>query len=114
MFHRAEDIYAMWGPDVLRKAYRITAYKGMLALRLEVQRQSAAPESAPARPPGASTRRPAATSRPAAGRLPEGAKVVPVAAMAMKMPGLFERRRVPAPGVEPPAEAPVQDTTPHD
>lgn len=87
-------MYAMPGPRFFAFARRIAAYGGILARRIELQREREKP--AVALPPaGASTQRPAHTSRAAAGRLPAGAHVVPVSALGMQMSGLFEMRKAP-------------------
>lgn len=99
-FHRITDIYSMPAPRFFAFARRIAAYDGILTRRFDALREREK-KPAPARPRGASTRRPAATQHAAAGRLPEGASVVPVAAMGMNFPGLFERHKASPP---PPAE----------
>lgn len=95
VFHGETDIYSMWGPDVLRKAHRIGAYDGVMSRRVEAarERRDNPQQTAPAAPREASTRQPAHTQRAAAGRLPKGASVVPVSAMAMSHQGLFERHK---------------------
>lgn len=96
----------MPGPRFFAYARRIAAYDGILARRLELQQErekrpepsSRSSSEPPARPVGASSQPPVASQRAAAGRLPKGATVVPVAAMGMTFPGLFERRQVPSSG----------------
>jgi hypothetical protein len=88
VFHRIDDIYSMHGPTFLALAYRISVYGGMIGFRRRAQ--DAPPEpptvtAAPAPPADTPAVRPAA---PPAG-------LVPVAAMALANPDLFEMVRVP-------------------
>lgn len=93
VFHRIDDIYSMHGPTFLALAYRISVYGGMIGFRRSAQDTSPEPPAvtvvpAPLADPGA--------SRPAA----PGVGLVPVAAMALANPDLFEMVRVPQPPPE--------------
>lgn len=112
VFHRVDDIWSMPAPRFFRMAWRIAAYDGMVARRIEAENEqpssrrmnkelrrgggSAAPEPRPRAAPAAGE-----------GRMPvsskfRDAKVVPLAAMAMNAPGVIERIQAP-PKAAPPA-----------
>lgn len=89
VFHRIDDMYSMPAPRFFRLAYRIAAYDGMLARRIEAARErEKQAQSRPAAPPGA---RRTQTQRPAAGRLKQGAQMMNDRALGHVVPGLFER-----------------------
>lgn len=54
-FHRIDDIYQMDGPRFMRLAWRVSAYQGVMALRLNAQQprdeEVTAPSAATALPP---------------------------------------------------------------
>jgi hypothetical protein len=85
VFHRIDDIYSMHGPTFLALAYRISVYGGMLGYRRSVQ--DAPPELAAA--PDALLAPTPVAVQPAG-----GAGMVPVMAMALANPDLFEIVRV--------------------
>lgn len=74
VFYRIEDIYQLDGPRFMRLAWRVSAYGGVMKLRLEAQ----APPPAEARPRGQAT-----TSR--------AADVVPLDQFITQFPGLLEQ-----------------------
>lgn len=84
VFHRIDDIYSMHGPTFLALAYRISVYGGMIGFRRRVQ-------DAPPEPPAVSAPAVPVAARPTA---PVGAGMVPLAAMALANPDLFEMVRV--------------------
>lgn len=80
VLHRVDDIYQLDGPQFMRKAWRMSAYQGVMRMRLEAQAQ--AEESAASSP---------APSVPAARRPSGGDRVVPLSAFAAQFPGAVER-----------------------
>jgi hypothetical protein len=83
-YHRVDDIYALDGPRFFRMAWRLSVYGGVMAMRVEAQREAQNPE--PRTGPA-----PRTTAQPAA-RGHRGQKVVPLAAFMSENPGLVERR----------------------
>lgn len=107
-FHRIDDMLALDGPRFFRLAWRIAAYDGMLARRIEAQNHK--PDVSPRRTDaGSSQSEPRQERTPAAGpgRMPlsskyRNARVVPLAALAANAPGVIERVvAAPAPPAEP-------------
>jgi hypothetical protein len=43
VFHRVDDPLSLAGPEFFRKAYRLSAYSGVLAARVEATRERSAP-----------------------------------------------------------------------
>lgn len=81
MFHRIEDIYQLDGPKFMRLAWRVSAYGGVMKLRLESQRDDDAPTYAP------SDSRPARTAR-------SGVQETSLAGFMLQFPGAVERTTV--------------------
>ena len=80
-FHRIDDIYQLDGPRFFRMAWRISAYGGVMSMRLDAQQREAQPTPAPAH-----------QSAPAA---PAGRdNVVDLVAFQASQPGLIERVKV--------------------
>lgn len=103
VFHRIDDMRAMPGPKFLKYAWRIAAYDGMMARRIEAQQDEPTPRPRPAESSGGPDPTPGISftpERPAAGRLPPGTRMVPVSALALQPPdpvmgSLIEIVRVP-------------------
>lgn len=75
-----DDIHQLDGPRFFRLAWRISAYEGVLHMRLQEQQARAeAPTEASPRP-----------VNPRRAPVPKGAEVVPFAAFALKFPGMVE------------------------
>ena len=110
VFHRVDDVYAMPAPRFFAFAYRIAAYDGMLARRIEAENEQPSARrvnkelrrgggTAPARRESGARGDTARASAP--GRMPmadKSARVVPFAAFAAMHPGLIERSRAPRDG----------------
>jgi hypothetical protein len=105
VFHRVDNIWDMPAPKFFRMAFRIAAYDGMLARRIEAendQPSSRRMEKEFRRGGGGGSAPPkrAAAPAPSAGRMPRSpqfkdAREVPLAAMSLNAPGLIERVQVP-------------------
>lgn len=85
-------MYAMPGPKFLAFCWRIAAYDGMLARRIEAQNHK--PEPAPPRAEKA-TAAPTRSNGPGRPPVPRGANDVSLAALHLMHPDLVERTRVP-------------------
>lgn len=90
-FHGIDDIYSMPGPKFLAFCWRIAAYDGMMARRIEAQNHK--PEPVPTRteqaPPA-----PARSNGPGRPPMPKGANDVSLAAFTLMHPDLVQRTRV--------------------
>ena len=87
-FHRIDDLHDLDGPKFFRLIWRLSAYGGVMAMRLQDQQFVAEPAPAPA-PAPTPTPRPAIERRtPSRGT---AAKSVP--AFMAQHPGLIEKRR---------------------
>lgn len=91
-FHGITDMYSMPGPRFFQFAWRIAAYDGMMARRVEAQRDRG--DAGPAGESPTRTRSTRATSQVGPG-IPADAEVVPLAAMSLTHGDLFEITRAP-------------------
>lgn len=81
-FHRVDDIERLDGPRFMELAWRVSAYEGVIAMRLQEQQQAG---------------RGSASAAPSRGRGTSqgGARVLPLAGFAATHGDLIEKRRVP-------------------
>lgn len=86
-FFQVDDIYQLDGPRFMRLAWRVSAYRGVIHMRLQDQEQGGQPAVGSAAP----VRR-AATASQAPGPVAPGAKVIPLSAFMASYPGAVERR----------------------
>lgn len=91
--HRVDDIYQLDGPRFFRLAWRISAYKGVIHMRLQEQDMQ---RQAPVVSQGSATQAAPVRARPrtAGGPVPAGAQVVELSALMFTHPGLVEKRKV--------------------
>lgn len=82
-FHRVVDLHDLDGPHFFRLVWRLSAYGGVIAMRLEAERQQFAPSTAPA-----------AKAIATAERAPQRGGSKHLAAFLSEHPGLIETRKV--------------------
>lgn len=109
VFHRVDDIYSMPAARFFMLAYRIAAYDGMLARRIQAENEGRAAPAGP-KPSGGPRRPRSVQPRLAVGKTPQGVQVVPDSAMGLMHKGLFERTR--APKARPDGAAPATEDPP--
>lgn len=83
-FHRVDDIHELDGPRFFRMAWRISAYGGVMAMRLEAQQHDAGPYPA-------ETDRAPTVNRAAA---PDRTNVIELAAFMVSQPDVIDRVKV--------------------
>jgi hypothetical protein len=92
--HRVDDIYDLDGPQFFKKAWRMSAYQGVMRMRLEAE----AEQNSPTRQPPSAAQAPAQVASGRAGPgippMPAGATVVDAAAFLADNADMVERVRV--------------------